>query len=174
MLLALLLACIAVPVCTQVPPQTEQQIKAGFVFNLSHFVGWPADSFATSTEPFVIGVLGADSFATDLEEAVREENLDAHPLVVQRLRSPEEIPDCRILYIDRSLGSDIERILAQLHPRGTLTVSDFEGAATHGVAIELASEKSRVRLVINAESAQHAGLTISSNLQRLARPENSD
>lgn len=159
---------MATPARTQAVAQTEQQVKAGFVFNFSHFVGWPAESFTTPSEPFVIGVLGGDGFATELEEAVRDERLDAHPLVVQRLHSPEGIPDCRILYIDSSLGTELDRILSQLQPRGTLTVSDYEGAAMHGVAIELTSEGNRVRLVINAESAHDAGLTISSSLLRLA------
>ncbi len=159
----------ALPARTHAAAPTEQQLKAVFVFNFSHFVGWPPESFATATEPFVIGVLGGDAFAAVLEEAVRDERLDAHPLVVKRLRGPEDIQDCRILYIDRSLSGDLERILAQVRPRGTLTVSDLQGAAKRGVAIELANEKNRIRLVINTDSAHTAGLTISSNLLRLAR-----
>ncbi len=169
MLAVLATGFTALPARTQAVAPTEQQLKAVFVFNFSHFVGWPPESFATPTEPFVIGVLGGDAFAAALEEAARDERLDAHPLVVKRLRSAEDVADCRILYIDRSLGADLESILAQRRPRGTLTVSDLQGAAKRGVAIELANEKNRIRLVINADSAHEAGLTISSNLLRLAR-----
>ena len=160
---------MALPARTQGVGATEQQLKAVFVFNFSHFVGWPPDSFATPTEPFVIGVLGGDEFAAALEEAVRDERMDSHPLVVRRLRSTEDIPDCRILYIDSSLDRELERILAQSQRRGTLVVSDAAGAAGRGVTIELARDKARIRLVINAGSAHDAGLTISSNLLRLAR-----
>jgi hypothetical protein len=171
LLLAMLVtALVALPARTQAVAATEQQLKAVFIFNFSHFVGWPPDSFETPTEPFVIGVLGGDAIAAQLEQAVRDERLDGHPLVIQRLRSTEVIPNCRILYIDRSLGPDLDRILAQLRPRGTLTVSDLQGAAARGVAIELANDRNRIRLVINADSAHGAGLTISSNLLRLARP----
>jgi hypothetical protein len=156
------------PASTQAEPQTEQQVKAGYVFKFAHFVDWPTDSYATPTEPFVIGVLGGDAFAIDLEAAVRDERLAAHPLVVQRLDSTDGIPDCRILYIDRSLDADLARILAQLRPHGTLTVSDLAGAAARGVAIEMTSNDSHVQLVINETSAHDAGLTISSNLLRLA------
>jgi hypothetical protein len=148
---------------------TEQQLKAVFVFNFSHFVAWPPESFSAPTEPFVIGVLGGDAIAAQLEEAVRTERLDSHPLVVKRLNSAADIQGCRILYIDRSQGAQLDRILAQLPRRDTLTVSDLAGAAERGVAIELANENNRVKLVINADSARNAGLTISSNLLRLAR-----
>src|SRR5438552_8994368 len=57
---------------------TEDQVKAVFVFNFSHFVEWPPQAFAVPTEPFVIGVLGSDAFGDRLDEAVRGEKLDQH------------------------------------------------------------------------------------------------
>jgi hypothetical protein len=170
LLLGALATCLWMPPApVQAAAPTEPQLKAVFVFNFSHFVAWPPESFATPTEPFVIAVLGGDAIATELEEAVRNEKLDAHPLVVHRLRPGEEIPACRILYIDRSLGGQLEQVLAQVKRRDTLTVSDLEGAAQRGAIIELANEKNKVKLVINSGIAQDAGLTISSNLLRLAR-----
>ena len=175
-LLLCALFCAAQPLTTlaAAATATESQVKAVFVFNFSHFVGWPPESFASPTEPFVIGVLGGDAFAAELETAVRDERLDSHPLVVRRLRDPQDIAECRILYIDQSRSADLDHILAQPRPRGTLTVSDLAGAAQRGVAIELANEKNRIRLVINGDSARNAGLTISSNLLRLARPAGSN
>jgi hypothetical protein len=169
-----LLVALAASLCALLPPvqaaaPTEDQVKAVFVFKLSHFVAWPPQSFTTPTEPFVIGVLGGEAIATQLEEAVRDEKVDAHPLVVRRLRPGEEITDCRILYIDRSLGGQLEQVLAQVRQRHTLTVSDLDGAARRGVIIELANENNRIKFVINAVTADDAGLTISSNLLRLAR-----
>jgi hypothetical protein len=148
---------------------TEQQLKAVYVFNFSHFVTWPAESFATPTEPFVIAVLGGDAIAAQVEEAVRDEKLDAHPLVVRRLRAGDEIPACHILFIDRSQGGQLQQILARVKQRETLIVSDLQDAARRGAIIEFANENNRIRLVINADTAHGAGLTISSNLLRLAR-----
>jgi hypothetical protein len=144
---------------------TEQQLKAVFVFKLSHFVAWPAESFSAPDEPFVIGVLGSAEFAAHLQEAIRDESLDTHPMVVRRFRTVEEIEDCRILYMEHTQ----EDVLAQIHPApGTLTVSDRNDAARHGVIIQLSNEGNRIRLVINPDAARNAGLTISSNLLRLA------
>lgn len=148
---------------------TESQVKAVFVFNFSHFVEWPADTFAAPTAPFVIGVLGGETLAAQLDVAVRGERVAQHPLQVRRVDSVGEIGDCHILYIDQSQGAQLNNILAALKGRGTLTVSDLDGASLRGVMIQLATESNRIRLLINVESARDAGLTISSNLLRPAQ-----
>jgi hypothetical protein len=147
---------------------SEYQVKAVFVFNFSHFVDWPPQTFTTPSEPFVIGVLGGDPFGTRLDEAVRGERVTEHPLIVRRFRSIDEVGNCQILFIDRSEGAKLGRIINALNHRGILTVSEIDEAAQRGVMIQFATESNRVRLRINVESAHAAGLSISSNLLRLA------
>ncbi len=62
---------------------TEYQVKAVFLFNFSHFVEWPAATFTAPNQPFAICVLGDDPFGTRLDEAVRGEQIDQHPLSVR-------------------------------------------------------------------------------------------
>ena len=147
---------------------TEYQVKAVFVYNFSHFVEWPPQAFAAANAPFVIGILGGDPFGAHLDEAVRGEQIGEHPLLVRRFHSIDEIGDCQILYIDRAASAQLPNILAALAHRATLTVSDFDGAAEHGVMIQFATENNRIRLRINVEAARAAGLTISSKLLRPA------
>jgi len=147
---------------------TEYQVKAVFLYNFSRFVEWPPQTFTAPDEPFVIGVLGSDPFGTRLDEAVRGEQIDQHPLVVRRFRSLGEIGNCRILYIDRSQSAEVPQILAALDHHGTLTVSDLDGVSERGVMIQFTTENNRIRLRINVESARAAGLTISSKLLRSA------
>jgi hypothetical protein len=168
------LMCAALGAAQPLPLQaagataTESQVKAVFVFNFSHFVEWPPESFSAPTAPFVIGVLGGESLAAQLDAAVRGERVAQHPLQVRRV-GVAEITDCHILYIDKSESAKLDAILAALKGRGTLTVSDLDGASLRGVMIQLATESNRVRLLVNVESARSAGLTISSNLLRPAQ-----
>jgi hypothetical protein len=147
---------------------TQYQVKAVFVYNFSHFVEWPPQAFAASSDPFVIGILGADPFGTQLDEAVRGEQIDGHPIMVQRFRTLAEIRHCHILYIDRSENTRFPEILAALDHQSTLTVSDADGPTERGVMIQFTTENNRIRLKINVESARAAGLTISSKLLRPA------
>jgi hypothetical protein len=147
---------------------TEEQIKAVFVFNFSLFVEWPQQAFAATAEPLVIGVLGNDAFAAQLEEAVQGEQSGGHPLLVRRFASAAELDACHILFIDRSQGAQIGRILDSLAGH-TLTVSDMDEAARGGVMIQFEREGNRVGLLINVDAARSAGLTLSSKLLRPAR-----
>jgi hypothetical protein len=147
---------------------TEYQVKAVFVFNFSHFVEWPAQAFTAPDQPFAICILGTDPFGGRLDEAVRGEQIDEHPLSVRRVRNMADIGDCKILYIDRSEGAQLPQILTALDHRSTLTVSDLEGSAERGAMIQFTTQSSRIRLRINVEAARSAGLTISSKLLRPA------
>jgi hypothetical protein len=147
---------------------TEYQVKAVFVFNFSHFVEWPPRAYGAPTQSFAICILGSDPFGTRLDEAVRGEQIDQHPLSVRRLRDVGEAADCQILYIDRSEAARLRQILAALDHRSTLTVSDLDGSSERGVMMQFTTENNRIRLRINVDSAREAGLTISSKLLRPA------
>jgi hypothetical protein len=169
LLLFAVLGCSAFPRSTDAAAApSEDQVEAVFVFNFSHFVEWPPQAFAAPSDPFIICILGSDPFGAHLDEVVRGEQINGHPLLVQRCHSVAEIERCQILFIDRSESGRIGQILAALNGRSTLTVSQADGAAEQGVMIQFAVEDSRVRLRINVESARAAGLTISSNLLRPA------
>ena len=169
LLAALWLGLCAPSAHAEAATPTEQQLKAVFVFNFSHFVAWPPDAFGTPTEPFLICVLGGDALGEQLKLAVRDERLDTHPLEVRALHDAEDIRGCKILYIDGSAGAAIDRVLARVAHERILTVSDADDAARRGVIIQLDTEDNRIHLLINTDSARAAGLTISSNLLRLAR-----
>jgi hypothetical protein len=87
---------------------------------------------------------------------------------VHRYRNISELDNCQILFIDRSEITRLGQILTALDHHSTLTVSQADGAAQHGVMIQFATENNRIRLRINVDSARAAGLTISSKLLRPA------
>jgi hypothetical protein len=150
------------------PAPTEEQVKAVFVFNFSHFVEWPAQSFASPTDPFVIGVLDDSAFADRLDEVVKGEKIEQHALTVRRFRNIAELKDCQILYVDKTQAGQLRQVIAALRRGNTLTVSDADKSAEHGVMMQFVTESNRIRLRINVEAAREAGLTISSKLLRPA------
>jgi hypothetical protein len=164
--LALLLMACAAPWAMAAP--SEYQVKAVFLFNFSQFVEWPSAAFQSPAAPFVIGVLGDDPFGASLDEAVRSESVNQHPLLVKRIRDLGEIADCNILYLGQMDSKRMEEVLAALKGRSILTVSDADGLARNGVMIRFVTESHRVRLKINLGVAKASNLTISSKLLRLA------
>lgn len=167
LLCALLTSAQAVPV-HPAAPVTEDAVKAVFLFNFAHFIEWPPGVYAAASQPFVIAVAGGDSLLPALEDAVRGESVDGHPMRVQRVGASREERPGHILFIGRSQAAQLPSILAGSRRSGTLTVSDLPDAARQGVMIEMVNDRNRIRLRINLEAARAAGLTISSNLLRPA------
>jgi hypothetical protein len=146
----------------------EYQLKAVFLFNFAQFVSWPAGAFAEPSAPLVIGVLGEDPFGSFLDETVRGETIEGHPLRIRRFDSLDQATDCHILYISRDELERMPAIRQALEGRGVLTVSDELGFASRGGMIRFITERNRIRLRINLVAARAAGLTLSSKLLRAA------
>ncbi len=153
---------------------TEYQIKAVFLFNFAQFVSWPAEAFHDTESPLVIGILGADPFGTQLDEAVRGERIGGRPLVVRRYRRVDEITDCHILFISAAEAGQLDGILAKLKDRRLLTVGDTDGFNRHGGMVRFVTENHKIRLRINVDAARAADLVISSKLLRPAMLFNPD
>lgn len=149
-------------------PVSEYQVKAVFLFNFAHFVEWPTTALPQDSAPFVIGILGKDPFGTALDEVVRTEAINQHPLAVEHYRSVAEIHNCQILFITTSEIAHLDSILTALKDRSILTVADAPQSGQHGVMIELVRQDSRIRLRIDLQAAKAADLTISSKLLRPA------
>jgi hypothetical protein len=145
---------------------SEHRLKAVFLFNFTRFVEWPASAFTAPDSPFVIGVLGHDPFGSDLDDVARGETVNGRPLVVKRIQTVQDATACQILFIAQSEQANLDEILTALTRSNTLTVSDLDGAAQRGAMIRLVTDRDKIRLRINVDSARAAGLTISSKLLR--------
>jgi hypothetical protein len=147
---------------------SEYEVKAVFLYNFTRFVEWPANAFASSNAPLVIAILGNDPFGAVLDNAVRNEVIRNHPLVVKRFRGGDPVPECHILFICRSEKERLDEILEKLQRAPVLTVADFNRAAERGAMINL-SVKDSVKMEINLPAVTGAGLEISSKLLNIAR-----
>jgi hypothetical protein len=152
----------------QPPPSREYQIKAVFLFNFAQFVEWPAHAFPEAETPLVIGVLGRDPFGTYLEEIVRGEKINGHPLVIQRYSAVTEAKNCHILFINFTKTDDLKRAFTYLKSRSTLMVGDAPNFIQQGGMIRFFTENSKTRIQVNLETVKGAELAISSKLLRLA------
>jgi len=147
---------------------SEYQLKAVFLFNFTQFVEWPREAFAEPNSPIVIGVLGTDPFGAYLDQTVQGENINGRPLEIRRYRTVAEIGVCHILFISQSEMPRIKDIISRLRTRSILTVGDSDSFAVNGGIIRFMTDKGRIRLRVNLDSAKAAGLTISSKLLRSA------
>ncbi|HEY1230035.1 MAG TPA: YfiR family protein, partial [Ramlibacter sp.] len=85
--------------CVQAQPVTESSVKAAFLYKFTGFVDWPQGTFEHSNDVLVIGVLGSDAVASELEQIVAGRNVDGHALGVRRLREGDTLRGLHVLFI---------------------------------------------------------------------------
>ena len=155
------------------PPQkrtanSEHEVKAVFLFNFAQFVEWPSKSLPEPNSPIVIGILGKDPFGVYLEETIKDETVNGHPLVIERYTDPAKIKNCQILFITAGKTTRFDTIIKALKGRDILTVSDGNNFAKQGGMIRFITENNRIRLRINLKAVKASGITISSKLLQLS------
>ncbi len=145
---------------------SEYQVKAAYLYNFGKFVNWPADAGATSE--FDVCVLGSDPFGALLDATVSDSTINGKRVVARRIARAQDAAGCRVVFIASSesprLSSDLA-VLSRLH---VLTVSDNPHFLARGGMIQFVFEGDRVRFAVNLTAAQEAGLTLSSELLKVA------
>lgn len=154
-------------VSAQSPEVTEYEVKAVFLSHFAEFIEWPRERFYSPKDPIMIGILGRDPFGEILDRAVSGIMVKERFLRVERI-GLGEVPRCHILFIGASEEGRLAGILRSLEGQAVLTVSDIEGFGDQGGMIHLVLVGKKVRFAVNKRAAERAGLTISSQLLKLA------
>ena len=146
----------------------EYEIKAAYLLKFINYIDWADQSLPPLGGTITIGVVGENPFGPALAE-VNGEKVKGRTLAVRAVSSTAEIRSCQIIFISPSEKLRFGQILESLKDTRILTVSEIDGFAEHGGVINFISERNKVRFEINPEAARSKGLTISSELLKLAR-----
>jgi hypothetical protein len=147
----------------------EYDVKAAFIYNFTQFTEWPSAALPADNAPMVIGIIGEDPFGKTLEDVVSVASVRGRKLVVKHLRPTDDLKNCQILFFGRSEKDRVPMWLKQVKGSHALTVSDISGFAQQGGMVNLLLVNKSVKMEINQEAAEAAGLQISAKLLKLAR-----
>jgi hypothetical protein len=171
LLIAVAAACafLAIPVLhAQNPRPTDYQVKATYLYNFGRFIEWPGKVAAAQGGSFTVCVLGQDPFGPSLDATLAGETIGGKTVVAKRISSAEESGDCQILFLSLTDDSRLNKIIADLDKKAVLTVSDMSQFVKRGGMIQFVLEGKKVRFEVNLTATQHAGLTLSSELLKVA------
>lgn len=149
------------------PTASERSVKAAYIYRFLPYVEWPTSALPSGA-PIVIGVLGADDVAVELEQILRTRAGDDRAIVVRRLAPNDAWVGLHVLYFSQGVLPRVQQVAKALHDRAVLTISDADGAVERGVVIGLVQVDSRLRFEVNAEAAERSGLKLSSRLLNVA------
>jgi uncharacterized protein DUF4154 len=113
-------------------------------------------------------VLGRDPFGPALDSTLAGETINGSNVVAKRISQPEQAANCHILFISSSETDQLKQLLPALEKMSVLTVSDIPQFERHGGMIEFVMDGNKVRFEVNLASAERAGLSLSSQLLKVA------
>jgi hypothetical protein len=146
---------------------SEYQVKAAYLYNFGKFIEWPTSAVAKG-DAFTICVLGQDPFGLALNAILANGSVNGQNVVARRIPSPQEAVNCRVLFISSSEDKRLKEILTSLGRASILTVSDLPKFTQRGGMVQFVLEGDKVRFEVNSASAERAGLTLSSELLKVA------
>jgi hypothetical protein len=167
---ALALACMLVRaqgVWAQGSKPTDYDVKAVYLYNFGRFVEWPA-SITPKSDSFTVCVLGHDPFGPALDATLAGETIGGKSVAAKRISNPQEAGSCQIVFLSSSEDSRLNKIVEALDKEVVLTVSDMPQFAQRGGMIQFVLEGKKVRFEVNLTAVQRAGLTLSSELLKVA------
>ena len=169
--LVLLLALLAPRPLRAEEATPEHRVKAAFVYKFSEYVEWPPAAFAGADSPLVIGVVGSDALARELERFATGRNVGGRPVHVRRIARGDAWDGLHVVF----LGDDARNaaVLQAARGRPVLTITEAAVDARGGM-INFVLVDAKVRFDVALPEAEASGLRISSRLlsvaRRVARP----
>jgi hypothetical protein len=147
----------------------EYRIKAAFLFKFLGFIEWPPAVFDRADAPFFIGVVGAGTLATELEQIASGRQVNGHPVRVRVLGRGDSIAGVQVLFVGRADAPRLGNVVAAADSAPMLLVSESEAALAQGTAINFVVVDDKVRFDVALHSINRAGLKISARLLAVAR-----
>jgi hypothetical protein len=153
---------------------TEEQIKAGFLFNFTKFVEWPPESFAEANSPIVMGIVGNSVVEKLLTDVAAGKSVNGRAVIVRQIKEVQDVRGCQILFVGSSDEKRAPQILAELKVSSVLSVGEAPGFIQAGGMINFFVEDNKVRLEINVDAATRVRLRISAKVIAVGRlvPQN--
>jgi hypothetical protein len=140
----------------------EYKIKAGYLYNFTKFITWPADN----TETFNLCIVGDDPFG-ELIDPIEQRSVMGRPIKLSRFDSLGTIDKeshCHILYI----SSSIKETLAARDIINTLVVGEGGEFLKQGGMIDFINKQGKIKLQINLKTIKKNGLKVSAKLLEVA------
>jgi hypothetical protein len=148
------------------PAALERRVKGALIYRFIAYVEWPATAFAGPDSHFVIGVLGNDILASELQAYTAGRTADKRPITIRRVGTKDPLKDVHLLFIGRAESGQLERAARGKAP--ILIVTEWPGALQEGSIINFALLNDQVRFDIALEPARQRGLKLSSRLLSVA------
>lgn len=148
--------------------EREYAIKAAFLYHFFSFVDWPEADGSGAGDTYSIAILGDDPFGRALS-VLSGKTVKGRRLVVDRVQRLDDANRYQLVFISASEENRLSEVLEKIGTSSVLTVSEISDFTRRGGMINLVARRNKVLIEVNPDAAQRAGLSISSQLLKLAK-----
>ena len=92
---------------------------------------WPQNAFPDAKAPIVIGFLGNNPMF-EIMNVTELKPIRGRRVLATAYKSPKEIVNCQMLFIDHSKADDLQQIFKRTKGKGILILSDINGFVHKG------------------------------------------
>jgi hypothetical protein len=146
---------------------TEDKIKAAYVYHIINFVTWPQAAVTNANLPITICLMGEVAIEHSLY-ALQNREVKNRIIKIKRISSTRGQFGCQILFIGDYSIQRLKEILNDANNQAVLTIADFPGFVELGGMIDFTKRGNHIRLEINLDATNKAGITISAKLAEVA------
>jgi hypothetical protein len=169
LLLATLFCCLGPALKLNAQAQSDDQVKAAYLFNFARLVEWPAVAQSSAESPITFCLLGRSRVAEELESSVGDNKIAGRPLRIRHLQNGDDLAGCHLLFIAGSAGRQQEKAILQARGKPILLVGETPGFTNLGGNIGFVQEGGRIGFEVNLAASEQSNLRISARLLSIAR-----
>ena len=145
--------------------QPEYVVKTAFIYNFLKFTQWPNSAFAKPDAPITICTVGNDSYGNALN-VLTTKHIESHPITVEHSVPIGALGKCQVVLV--SGQSAAAAAIGQVRSHPVLTIGDNADFASSGGMIGLVDVDHQVRFQVNVAAFHRYGLSVSSQLLKIA------
>ncbi len=146
-------------------PDTNTKIKAVFLYNFTKYIEWPQNYKSGN---FVIGVVGDESFAKELDVFFSPKSMGSQRFEIKHFKKPADITLSHMIYVSPNYIGNISDVLGKIKGKSTLLITEKAGMAKQGAAINFTIVENKQKFELNKANAEKYDLKVSSSLANLA------
>lgn len=165
---ALAVAMLLFACCAAAAQPKEHEVKAAFLFKFLSFVEWPRDALP-SDSPIVIGLVGAQDVAAELQQIAAGRSVDGRRVVVRPVREGEPHADVHLMFFGRGEAARLRELQRTAPTEPLLIVCEWDGALDAGAVVNFLRGDGRVRFEVALDAAERRNLRISPRMLAVAQ-----
>lgn len=150
--------------------EANAKIKAIYIYNFTKYIEWP-DSYKEGS--FVIGFIGKNTaLLTELSKMADSKKAGNQNIEIRNISTLDDNSKYNIVFLLSDNSSQLSEVVAKAKGKSTLIVTEKDGLATKGAAINFIVEENKQKIELNKANIEKYKLKVAESLVKMSKQVN--